>query len=743
MGARTAVAPPDLSGLSPEHERMLCEESAISPEVVAARVYYTATRPSEVPEAFSSRQRRRVGLVIPLYSPDGETVSYQLRPNYPISTSRKYENPHGGKVIADVHPMMRDKIKDVREPVFFTEGSKTADALTSQGMCTVMLSGVWNFAKPGTRCKELLSCLDHVPLNGRAVFIGYDADSRTNPQVQNALSRFAARLEERGASVRVIYPPIVNGDPKTGIDDYLASGGNLHELIQSARPFEPVNIREERLSKDAKLRRKIEALWEAWSDMPTTTQGQCTDRTTMRELIKIAEQRGKTMPDGIEVSQSIRSLAEGASIGHQGLANSLKRLREKGYTRKAPGPRDKKEAQAYILLGGRALSGHSRERTQSEQGGRTPEGVEDSLMYGNSSASVQSVRGVDAGVPELRSSKVVHQRERTESPNGSQSRWRVVDSYVIARLGKRRGEILRYLVKAGGSASIPDLVERFGTAAQKKRPRDFKRRQLPPLQGFRTQKTKKMQQVDEETWEEVEVDRVDLGPPIVDIDGDIVRLTPEWRENLEEVRTAAEEQEDARLQAERYALQRESFHSPKKAAAEPTPEMPDRLRIRRIVSASAERDEAARIEEQHRNVGVTAEIFIKGKLLELERVRLNLLREVWQNEGGDPSHILSAAYHLGCSIERLPEYGNELFVFPARPKRAERADRELPATVIDLLVRQKPAEVAKVKRTAAKLPKKVNGVFAHGPLCECDWCEDEPSPRYARAGGLARVREAV
>ena len=371
MGARSAVTPPDLSRLSPEHGRMLCEESAISPEVVAVRGYYTTTRPSEVPDVFSARQRRSVGLVIPLYSPDGETLSYQLRPNYPTSESRKYENPPGGKVIADVHPMMCNKIKDVREPVFFTEGSKTADALTSRGMCTVMLAGVWNFAKPGTRCKELLSCLEHVPLKGRLAFIGYDADSRTNPQVQDALSRLVARLEERGASVRIIYPPIVNGDPKTGIDDYLATGGDFHELIQSAKPFEPVNIREERLSNDEKLQREIGDLWEAWADMPTTTQGQCTNRTTMRELIKVAEERGKTMPDGVKVSQSIRSLSEGASIGHQGLANSLKRLEKKGYIRKALGPREKKEAQAYLLLGGRALSGHNRERDPGEQGSHT------------------------------------------------------------------------------------------------------------------------------------------------------------------------------------------------------------------------------------------------------------------------------------------------------------------------------------------------------------------------------------
>jgi hypothetical protein len=57
---KPSFTPASLEQLLPEHKRMLCEDSAISPEVVAARGYYTATRPSEVPEVFSAKQRRRV-----------------------------------------------------------------------------------------------------------------------------------------------------------------------------------------------------------------------------------------------------------------------------------------------------------------------------------------------------------------------------------------------------------------------------------------------------------------------------------------------------------------------------------------------------------------------------------------------------------------------------------------------------------------------------------------------------------
>jgi len=662
--------------LSPEHERMLREDSAVSPQIIAARGYYTATKPSEVPEEFSARQRRRVGLVIPLYSPDGKTVSYQIRPNYPVSPKQKYENPRGGKIVADVHPAMRDKIKDVREPVFFTEGAKTADAVTSQGMCTVMLAGVWNFAKPGTRCKKLLPCLKHVPLKGRVAYVGYDADSCTNPQVQDALSRFVALLEERGAKVLVVYPPVVNDDPKTGFDDYLGTGGDFAEIIRSAKPFEPVNIRRERLTKDENLRREIKALWSMWKAMPTIKRSDCTDRGTMRELIRIGEERGKTTPGGIKVSPSIRTLCEEVQIGRQGQANSIKRLEEKGYIRKAPEPRGKKEAQAYILLGHSAFSGHSREKEQSRKESQTQEDKRDSFTYGDSFACVHQTRNVCELMPELRESKVVHHWERAESPNGDRGRWRVVDSHVIPRLGKKRGEIIRYLVGAGKrKVTVEELMDRFTATPKTDRPPakrvwDFKRNCLAALQGFRKQKTKKWIKVDVDTWKEVEDDQVDLGPPIIEIDGDTVRLTPGWRKNLEIMREIGEEQEDARLQAEKIAREREGFHNPDKA--ERTPRMPEREEVRRILRAAAERDEDSRIEWQRRKVGVTAEVFVHDVLDQLGKIRMNLLNEVWKDEGGNPGDVALAVKSLRCGLLQLPEYDNEWFVYPPKPSQVAR-----------------------------------------------------------------------
>jgi hypothetical protein len=736
--------------LSPEHERMLCEGSSISPEVLVARGYYTATRPSEVPEVFSAKQRRRVGLVIPMYSPDGETVSYQLRPNYPISPSQKYENPHGERIIADVHPTMRDKIKDVREPVLFTEGARTADASTSQGMCTVMLTSVWNFAKPGTQCKELLPCLDHVPLKGRLVYVGYDADSRTNPQVQDALERLVARLEERGARVLVVNTPVVNDDPKTGIDDYLAAGGDFDELLRSAKPFEPVNIREERLSKDEKLRREIESLRATWEAMPTTKDSDCTDRSTLGELIKTYELRGKNST----VRASTRTLAQAVRVSDKTVRDSLGRLENKGYLRKAPGPRKKKEAQAYVLLpGGRALSSHNERESQRKKESQAQQEKRDSLSYADSSPCANQTRGsensspcayparTDDVVPELRATKVVHQWQRIEPPKGGRAKWRVVSSEVVARLGKRRGEVIRIALQAGGWLDIAsEVMPRCATP--KTRLRDFRRRILAPLRGFRMDMGQP----------------IELGPPIIEVNeaGTHMRLVPQWFENLRIVREAADEFEDERLQAEKIARQRERFHNSEKAGpeAEPTHDMPEREEVRRILRAAVERDQASYIEWQRDKVGVTADVFVHDVLAKLGKIRMALLIGVWKDEGGRPEQITFAVKKLRCEVLRLPNYGNEWFVYPlvvSEPKpesevitplsrqRSGRAatprDQGNLAAVVELptLKPASPSGQTPVwEPEPVKPPKNEDGIYEHKVGCDCNWCEHEVLPRCAR-----------
>ena len=193
--------------LSDDHRRMLEVESSISPEYIAGRGYYTASRPADVPGVFAVKQRRS-GLVIPTYSPSGET-SFRLRPNKPRASGMKYEQPTGRPNTLDVHPFNLERVRNPRVELWITEGEKTADSLASRGECVISIPGVHNFAVKGSQGAEPLPCWDHVPLRGRTVTVVYDSDLLTNGDIQLALRRLVALLEGRGANAFVVYLPEV------------------------------------------------------------------------------------------------------------------------------------------------------------------------------------------------------------------------------------------------------------------------------------------------------------------------------------------------------------------------------------------------------------------------------------------------------------------------------------------------------------------------------------------------------
>jgi hypothetical protein len=93
-------------------------------------------------------------------------------------------------------------------------------------------------------------------------------------------------------------------------------------------------------------------------------------------------------------------------------------------------------------------------------------------------------------------------------------------------------------------------------------------------------------------------------------------------------------------------------------------------KVEEIVRERANEDLEARIEDQRRKVGVTAETFVFDKLKALGQIRLALLMEVYEDAGGDPWDIPPAVRRMGCHVERLPEYENRQFVFP--PSEPER-----------------------------------------------------------------------
>lgn len=212
---------PESSPLSAAHRRMLFGESGLDTAVVAERGYYTASRRAEVPAVFEDYQRRP-GLVVPMFSPDGVTTSYQLRPDRPRKGGPKYETPAGSEVIVDVHPRMLEEVRLGDGDLWITEGCKKGDALTSRGLATLSLAGVWMWCTPKARPHRLKPCFDHVQLE-RRVYVVFDNDVTVKTEVQGALEALVEALEARGAEVLVVYLP--PGEQK-GVDDFLAGGAS-------------------------------------------------------------------------------------------------------------------------------------------------------------------------------------------------------------------------------------------------------------------------------------------------------------------------------------------------------------------------------------------------------------------------------------------------------------------------------------------------------------------------------------
>jgi hypothetical protein len=127
--------------------------------LILRRGYYSARTKAELAElGFPERQRRAPALVIPMYSPAGELVTHQLRPDAPRKDDKgkpmKYETPAGSAIHLDVHPSQTKHVGDASVPLWITEGVKKADSLASRGECVIALQGVWCWKKGGVPIQE-------------------------------------------------------------------------------------------------------------------------------------------------------------------------------------------------------------------------------------------------------------------------------------------------------------------------------------------------------------------------------------------------------------------------------------------------------------------------------------------------------------------------------------------------------------------------------------------------------------
>jgi hypothetical protein len=228
--------------LSKEHLRCLIEESGISEEAIRARGYRTAATVEEVEAlGFEEYQRRAPALVLPVHRINGKQVFHRIRPDDPRTDADKpgkvvkYEQPSGTGVVLDVPPVSRHLVKSPKNRLWIMEGEKKGDSLGSRGEAVVSLLGVWSWKRNSSPIADW----DYVPLIGREVFVAFDSDTATNENVRQAESALATYLKTgRYAKVYIVrVPPAADGG-KQGVDDFLAAGGSVEDLLHLAEEFD-------------------------------------------------------------------------------------------------------------------------------------------------------------------------------------------------------------------------------------------------------------------------------------------------------------------------------------------------------------------------------------------------------------------------------------------------------------------------------------------------------------------------
>lgn len=190
------------------------------------------------------------GFEIPYFDASGEPTGF--------SRYRYLGDPRGGFYAATAKPMRYVQPKGApsmayfprlglpwseilvapQVPLIITEGELKAACACAQDFAAIGLGGVWSF-RSGPRLTALLPELDAIEWKGRSVYIVYDADARSNPNVAAAENKLATELLQRGALLYIVRLPDLPNVPKTGLDDFLVHAGKdaLELLLKQSSQY--------------------------------------------------------------------------------------------------------------------------------------------------------------------------------------------------------------------------------------------------------------------------------------------------------------------------------------------------------------------------------------------------------------------------------------------------------------------------------------------------------------------------
>ncbi|MFN8180151.1 MAG: phage/plasmid primase, P4 family [bacterium] len=216
--------------------------SGLTDATIAASGIYSATGP-QVAKILGFDPGP--GYVIPyLGTEDERGVPFRrVKPDTPMNGSngkpakylapKKEVNPAGNRLYVPPN-FPAAALRDPTVRLFGTEGEKKTLAGNQEGFPTVGFSGVtcW-VSRNGDSVSKPIADLDRIAWEGRELYLVFDSDAATKPEVRHEEKKLAAELTSRGARVRTVRlpKPTAREDRefklggKFGMDDFLRVRG--------------------------------------------------------------------------------------------------------------------------------------------------------------------------------------------------------------------------------------------------------------------------------------------------------------------------------------------------------------------------------------------------------------------------------------------------------------------------------------------------------------------------------------
>jgi DNA primase len=229
--------------LDADHAEHLLSERGLSDTTIAEKLYASTPAPSEqelinklmeftygdklrgIPGFYIDRESRRWrfrfpknGFFVPCRNAAGEIIGLMVRqdgdqkPKYFWVSTPPDEYAGGASSGSPLHFVYPDRVPQTHEAII-TEGALKADRIAEfkGGYPCIAIAGVNNFSEPmAAELKELLPDL-------ATVVIAFDADWQTKPEVEKALRRLIAILDEH-FQVGIMEWELADGK---GLDDVL------------------------------------------------------------------------------------------------------------------------------------------------------------------------------------------------------------------------------------------------------------------------------------------------------------------------------------------------------------------------------------------------------------------------------------------------------------------------------------------------------------------------------------------